>query len=93
MSHRDDPYFWQPVPLCFACGRELGLEPGDVIYVGWGNREGREEPAWVATLCPHRADDAAEGRPSPCLEVARTHAAAEGRELTPEEYRHWLETA
>lgn len=93
MNHSDEAFFWQPVPLCFACGRELGTGPEDVIYMGWGHREGSEGPAWVATLCPCQEPGSCVDLPSPCVETAREYAASEGMLLSPHQYLDWLKTA
>ena len=93
MSRRDDAFYWQPVPICFACGKELGTGIEDVLYMGWGERKGGRGPAFVTTLCPcHRAMHGEE-RPESCVEVARQFAARDGQELSVEDYLEWLKTA
>ncbi|MDY0001238.1 MAG: hypothetical protein RBU30_08090 [Polyangia bacterium] len=94
MSRRfKDSFRWQPVPICFACGKELGTEVRDVLYMGWGVRDNGKGPAWVTTLCPC-GQGAGDGEQAcSCAEIAREFASRAGQELSAEEYQEWLETA
>jgi hypothetical protein len=93
MNRRDVSFNWQPVPICFACGKELGTGVNDVLYMGWGERQGGRGPAWVTTLCPCEHCGGGEGRPHSCVEVAQEFAARDGREISAEEYLEWLKSA
>ena len=91
----ESEFDWEPAPICFACGREIGPEPEDVIYLGYGCRDGGPEPGWVATVCAcevgvkrNRAQ-----APSPCLEAAKTGPSAPRVQLSAEDYRRWLRSA
>ncbi|MFH2008224.1 MAG: hypothetical protein ABI333_16695 [bacterium] len=90
MKHDERQYTWEPAPVCFSCGRELGSDPADVVYVGYGHRAEGTGPAWVASLCSCVAQGVATGEPSPCVEEAQEFACADGAPLSPEEYRRWL---
>lgn len=91
MNHEFDDR-WERAPVCFACGKELGVNPADVVYRGYGHREDGG-PAWVASLCSCEAAGVAPGEPSPCVEAAHAFAAEDGAPLTPDEYRRWLRSA
>ena len=93
MSKHDQEPVWEPAPRCFSCGREIGTDPEDVLYLGWGRRAGTEQPGWVATVCACPPVQADEVEVSPCVETAETWAAGPGEPLTPDEYRRWLATA
>ena len=90
MKHNEERHAFEPAPVCFSCGREIGSDPADVVYVGYGRREEGRGPAWVACLCSCDALGFATGEPSPCVEEAREFAAADGAPLSAEEYRRWL---
>jgi len=91
MSHDFDDSF-ERAPVCFSCGRELGPNPADVEYRGFGHRADGG-PAWVATLCSCQTAGVAPGEPSPCVQDAGAFAADDGAPLTPDEYRRWLHSA
>ncbi len=84
---------WTRAPLCFSCGKEIGSNPEDVLYLGYGHRTDDDGPGWVATLCACETADLDDTKPSPCVEAAQAFAAEDGAPLSPEEYRHWLNGA
>jgi len=92
MTHDTDT-FWRRAPVCFACGKDMGSDPDDVIYLGYGRRANGKEPGWVASLCSCGAQNGQPGTPSPCVEAAQAFAAEDGAPLSPEEYRRWLTSA
>ncbi len=81
---------WARAPKCFACGKEMGSNPADVMYVGYGHRADGEGPGWVASVCACESVDHDDQEPSPCAEVAQAFAAEDGAEMSPEEYQRWL---
>lgn len=84
---------WARAPVCFSCGKDIGSDPADVIYLGYGHRHDGQGPGWVASLCSCEDMGADHGSPSPCVEVAQDFAAEDGAPLSPEEYQRWLATA
>lgn len=89
MKHDTDQK-WERAPVCFACGKEIGTDPEDVIYLGYGHRQDGRGPGWVASLCSCEAASEDQTRPSPCVEAAQAFATEDGAPLSPEEYRQWL---
>ncbi len=92
MKHEPDKA-WACAPLCFSCSKEIGSNPEDVIYLGYGHRSDGDGPGWVASLCSCETAGVDDSAPSPCVEAAQAFAAEDGSMLSPEQYLHWLNGA
>ena len=89
----DTDTIWQRAPVCFSCGKDMGSDPDNVIYVGYGRRHNGRDPGWVASLCSCDPGSVDPGAPSPCVAAAQAFAAEDGAPLSPDEYHRWLTSA